>query len=207
MDLSRPYTAVAPTLDGVVLMVLAGTHRPLTGREVARLARVGSQAGINLSLRRLVAHGIIQSEEAGSAFLYQLNRAHLAAYAVKLLATMRTRFLARLRDEIVSWKIKPVHASLFGSAARGDGDVTSDIDLLVVRPRGVPEEHAAWRGQLRRLERRVRQWTGNRLSLAEISQAELRRLRVSRPPIAASLEQEGRVIFGPRVLQRRARWS
>ena len=34
----------------------------------------------------------------------------------------------------------PRSVPLFGSAARGDGDTASDIDILVIRPRDVDEE-------------------------------------------------------------------
>ena len=43
-----------------------------------------------------------------------------------------TALLDGLRDRIAAWPIAPVHASLFGSAARRDGDERSDIDVLVV---------------------------------------------------------------------------
>src|SRR5687768_219497 len=181
MDLARPHTAVVPTLDGEILILLAGTTRPLTGRQIARLARAGSQAGINRSLQRLVSHGLVLAQEAGSALLYQLNRAHLAAGAVESLASMRAALKSRLKAAIGGWRIKPVHASLYGSAARGDGDLDSDIDLFVVRPRAVPEEEATWRDQLHRLEQDVTLWTGNRASVAEVPERELRRWRPSRP--------------------------
>lgn len=199
MDLARPHTAVAPTLDGEILVVLAGTTRPLTGRQIARLARAGSQAGLNRSLQRLVRHGLVLAQEAGSALLYQLNRSHLAAGAVEVLASMRAELRSRLKAAIGGWKVKPVHASLYGSAARGDGDLASDIDLFVVRPRAVPEEEAAWRDQLHRLQRDVTLWTGNRASVAELPEPALRRWRTSRPAIAASLERDGWVLFGPPV--------
>jgi predicted nucleotidyltransferase len=35
-----------------------------------------------------------------------------------------------------------MHASLFGSAARGDGVPESDIDLLIIRPERVDAEDA-----------------------------------------------------------------
>lgn len=47
---------------------------------------------------------------------------------------MRSDLLSRLRAALSGWSPRAVHASLFGSAARGDGDAGSDIDIFVVRP-------------------------------------------------------------------------
>jgi hypothetical protein len=58
--------------------VLAHTARPLTGREIVRLARRGSERGVRLVLHRLVDHELVSAQEAGAATLYVLNREHVA---------------------------------------------------------------------------------------------------------------------------------
>lgn len=196
MDLGSPHTALIPSLEGEVLMTLSGTRRPLTGRDIARLVRTGSQRGIHLALKRLVVHGIVEAQGAGRAILYTLNRAHLAAPAVELLAGLRPELIRRLREAIQEWRIQPVHASLFGSAARGDGDTSSDIDLFVVRPSAVGEADPHWRTQLERLARDVRSWTGNPASVSEAAVRDLRRLRNTRPAIVESLEKDGVTLAG-----------
>ncbi|MCZ7589168.1 MAG: nucleotidyltransferase domain-containing protein [Gaiella sp.] len=180
-----------------VLRVLRGTTRPLTGRDVARLVRAGSQPSVNVSLRRLSDEGLVHVEEAGNAYLYTFNREHLAAPAVEVLADIRAELERRLRDEIGSWKIAPVHLSLFGSAARGDGDTKSDIDIFVVRPREVPGDDPHWREQLDTLSDQVLAWTGNHVGLSEMSEADIRRLRRERPPVVAELSRDAIAIVGP----------
>ncbi len=133
VDLSRPWALIRSPIDMEVVLVLRGTTRPLTGREVARLVRTGSQPAVNASLRRLAEEGLVHSEEAGNAYLYTFNREHLAAPALEQLAGIRSELERRLRTEIAEWEIAPTHASIFGSAARGDGDNSSDIDVFVVR--------------------------------------------------------------------------
>ncbi len=197
VNLSRPWAPIRSPIDMEVLRVLRGTTRPLTGREVARLVHAGSQPAVNVSLRRLNDEGLVHAEEAGNAYLYTFNREHLAAPAVELLADIRSELEHRLRDEIAGWRIAPVHVSIFGSAARGDGDTKSDIDIVVVRPRQARGDDPTWREQLARLSDRTLAWTGNHAGLAEVSEADVRRLRRERPPIVEELSHDAITITGP----------
>ena len=64
--------------------------------------------------------------------LYLLNRDHVAAEAIVALTRLRTPIIERITDALSHWSPEPVHASLFGSFARGEATATSDIDILVV---------------------------------------------------------------------------
>jgi predicted nucleotidyltransferase len=190
MDVSRPHAAIASGIDTDVLVALAGTTRPLTGRRVAEL--VGrSQRGVLAALDRFVDHGLVLRTAAGRALMHELNRDHLAAPAVERLADMRTELLRRLRDAFGDWQIAPVHASIFGSTARGDGDTSSDIDIFVVRPGSLEEDTTAWRSQVGQLVEDVRGWTGNHVAVIEQDEAEVRRLRRARPPVLDELRRDG----------------
>jgi predicted nucleotidyltransferase len=173
MDVARPYAAVTPSLEGDVLVVLAGTTQPLTGARVAQLVRRGTARGVQKALDRLVDQGIVHRQPAGRADLHTLNRDHIAAPIAQTLAELRGELFQRLRDELADWQPAAAHVSLFGSTARGDGDASSDIDLLVVRPANVDEEDAAWRDQLDRLALRVQSWTGNYAGIIELDEGEL----------------------------------
>lgn len=199
MDVAAPYTAICPTLDSSVLAALAGTSQPLTGREVARLLGRRSHRGVIDVLNRLAQHGLVDRAEAGRALMFTLNRDHLAAPAVDVLAGMRTELLKRLVTVTEEWEIAPVHLSLFGSAARGDGDVHSDIDLFVVRPIDVADDDPGWQAQRDGLSERVRRWTGNRAAIAEISERDIRRLRRQRPPIVGELRRDAVIVKGPPI--------
>jgi predicted nucleotidyltransferase len=197
MHVARPQTALGSTLDTEIPIVLARTTRPLTGREISRLVRRGSQSGVNRALRRLEAHGIVDAQQAGRSVLRTLNREHLAAPAVEALAGLRLELLRRLRESLKTWNPPPLHASLFGSAAREDGDTSSDVDVFLVRPRSVRADDRRWRNQIESWVGLVRRWTGNRVSLSEVSQPDLVRLRRRRPAIAASLEADAITLAGP----------
>ena len=174
MDLSRPIAVVAPGLHGGVLTVLVRTDRLLTGRAVASLVRPrASAAGVQRVLEDLVLQGLVMREGAGSAWLYSLNREHLAADAVLSLSQIRDRMVTLLRDEVTSWATQPQSAVVFGSAVRGDGGPDSDIDILLVRPDQRAQPVEIWDQQVERLAERVKTWTGNDADLLELSSQEL----------------------------------
>jgi len=199
VDLSRPYAVAAPTLDPGVLTVLAGANRPLTGREIARLLGRPSHSGVGAALNRLVVQGLVEREEAGRAFLFTLNREHLAAPAAELLAGLREELLRRIHDAVDAWGVKPAHLSLFGSAARGDGGTDSDIDLFVVRPVGVGRDTDVWRVQVDALGMEIERWTGNPTRIAEMGESEIPQVQKERPAIVDELRSDAITLAGPDV--------
>jgi predicted nucleotidyltransferase len=118
-------------------------------------------------------------QEVGNLTQYALNRSHVAFPAVELLADLRNEVVRRLSRTIRDWQIEASHASLFGSAARGDVGTSSDIDLLIIRPAGLSEDDVRWREQLDALARAVLDWTGNRAAIAELSTRELTHVQSS----------------------------
>jgi len=191
MDLSQPYAVICPSLEGPVLDVLAHTTRPLTGREIARLARRGSERGVRLVLHRLVAHGLVSAQQAGPD--------HVAASVVESLLRLRAELIERIRQDVEGWSRQPVHVSVFGSAARGDGHTDSDIDLLIVRPEDVAEDDPQWREQLHRVAEQIGRWSGNHASLHETSPKGLKALVRRREPIIASLRDASIALAGPEL--------
>jgi predicted nucleotidyltransferase len=196
MDVSHPYKAVCPSLDGEVLDVLAGTTRGLTGREVALLTGRSSHSGVLAVLNRLTEHGLVIRVELNRAFLFSANRDHLAWPAVETLVGIRNVLLDDVREEVDAWQVAPVHLSLFGSSARGEGGTASDIDLFVVRPRAVDGEDAHWREQLDALELKIYRWTGNQADIQEASEDGIERLVAEDRPIVAALRADSLVLAG-----------
>lgn len=196
MDLSAPFQSIFPSVDSAVLTVLTGSKKPRTGREIARLAN-RSQGAAQLVLSRLVEQGLVLVEEAGRARLYTLNRDHIAAAPITELANLRSAFFRRLSDEVFAfWRPQPVHVSIFGSAARGDGGPGSDIDIFLVRPGDISEEDERWAGQIEALAANVFRWTGNHAGISEIGEQDLESLRVNSPAIVNSLRADAIDIAG-----------
>jgi len=144
MDLSHPINALSPGLTGAVLEVLCRTTRPLSGRAVQRLLpRSASQAGVQKTLDRLAAEGLVTQTAAGRSILNLLNRDHALASAVNEVVAVGDDIPARIA-EIVETHAKGVSmALLFGSVARGEAGPGSDIDLLLIWPAGT-EESVLW---------------------------------------------------------------
>ena len=134
MNMGDPTRSVTPTLDGPVLAVLASAGHPLTVGDVASASSRGSEIGVRRCLARLVEQGIVKATVMGRNRVHELNRDHVAAHIAEALANLRIELWNRMRDEIGRWKPQPLYACVFGSAAKGDGDITSDIDLLLVHP-------------------------------------------------------------------------
>jgi predicted nucleotidyltransferase len=177
MQFSEPMSAAFPGLHGRVLSVLAHTDRALTGRAVAGLLRTpASTSGVQRVLDDLVRNGLVLSEPAGRAKLYTLNRDHVAAPAIEELASLRDRFIGRLRAEAETWEIPAAAVWLFGSTSRGQGGPDSDIDVLVVRPDDVADSDPQWLRQLETLADHATRWSGNPCEIVEYSSRQLKQL-------------------------------
>lgn len=163
---------VTAALDGDLLAVLAGADMAFTGRQLARLVGASSE-GARLALTRLVAQGIVRRDAAGAAWMYRLNRDHLAAPAILALAGLRATLLDRLRGVLAGWQPAPEYAALFGSAARGQERPDSDLDICLVRPAEVAVDDPRWRSQVADLEAAVTRWTGNDTRVLELAAGDI----------------------------------
>jgi len=212
MDLNNPARSILPTLEAQVLTVLTKVIRPMSGREISRLAEAKSHAGIRLALERLYEQGVVEKQKIGTSNLYSLNRDHLAYPAIEALMDLRGRLFRRMTDAINEWQIPPVSVSVFGSTARGDGGVDSDIDILVIQPdellsdgdqaqknQSLYEYQDEWAMQLANFGSQVQRWSGNKSSIIQLSKPQLEVMVAVNDPFAASLMNESRHIWGEKI--------
>jgi predicted nucleotidyltransferase len=200
MDLAMPLAVVTPTLDAAVLHALAATTARASGARVHQMAGTGSPDGVRRVLTRLVAQGIVLADEHPNATLYLLNRDHVAADAIVALTRLRTAIIDRITNALSCWSSEPVHASLFGSFARGEATTTSDIDILVVTgPAGAPDQDAR-AAQIEQLSADILRWTGNRGHIVDPTPDTLAAMIAADDPLLVSWRADHIHLMGTRLL-------
>ena len=194
MDVSVPITTIIPSLDGPVLAALATTTSPPGLTEVQPRAGRGSKSGVRTVLLRMLDEGLVLAVPRG----YVLNRDHIAAPAIELLASLDGELISRIRNKAERWPIAPQLVGLFGSSVRRCGDADSDIDVLVV----MDDPNLDDRIDL--LAEQIRRWTGNRAQVIGRTPSEIERLRKANEPIFAEWSDNLIVIAGQRSALRMA---
>lgn len=201
MRLQNPFAALGSTgMDSQVLAVLSRSEQYLTIPAIHRLLpEEGSSTGARKALSRLVEQGVVLEQVTGRTHSYALNREHLLADVILKIASSRRELTSRIRDVINSWPVKPVTATIFGSAARNDMRSDSDIDILIVMPDETPEgldDDLA--GDL---ASQVTRWTGN-----DVRPLLYRAAEVKPAPIFDLIIKDGVDVAGdPTWLRRMAR--
>jgi predicted nucleotidyltransferase len=120
----------------------------------------------------------------------------LLAGVIEQLAGVRLELIKRLKSVISNWDVKPIHASMFGSAARGDGNTKSDIDIFLVRPKDVDDEDPAWRDQIDRLSDQVLAWTGNRAGVIDVGETDIAAFLEEKRPLLGNISEDAIDLVG-----------
>lgn len=196
MNLSRPLQAITPTVDGDVLAALASVDAAFTPGQLRRLLGKHSESGLRNCLERLAAQGVVTAVREGYAHQFSLNREHLVADSIIALAQTRARFLRALEHALGQWDPAPVYAAVFGSAARGDMRVDSDIDLLIVRADHIDVD--AWDSAVEVLAAQISRWTGNDTRILQYADAELR-AAAGHEPVLDDIRRDGLTVAGTRA--------
>ncbi len=133
---SRPLDVVLGAPSHIaILRALRHAVGGLTGREVARQARIAPYAAMG-GLARLESAGVIRRRPAGRAYLFELRGNRLLVKEGLLpLLDLEARMRGRARQILgKAFGREVVSAVIFGSVARGEDRPESDLDLcLVVR--------------------------------------------------------------------------
>lgn len=200
MNIAEPTRSLSPTLHLAVLAALARLDQPVSGRGLARrLQGRASQRGVSDALSYLVAQGLVVREDHPPSASFWLNRDHVAAGIAELLGGLKETLRQRSTSEIESWAVRPEWAALFGSLVRGEGDASSDIDMVLVVPDDCDPHSDDWTSQIDRLGERVRSWTGNPASIVTF---ELGEYLASNEPLAGEIAREAITLWGERPARR-----
>ena len=156
---SRGHVRILRALDDLP------EHFPASAREIARRAGVAHNRASEI-LANLTEQGVADVERVARSDLYQLNREHsLFPLLHSLFAEERKiqRELEHFLRRRLRALVQGVEAAyLFGSVARRESQIGSDIDLAVVIPRG---RSGAADKALAALASEVRRRFGNELSV------------------------------------------
>lgn len=196
MNFSEPFGGIVPGARGAVLSCLLRTGTPLTGRRIhALLSDRHSLGAVQQALRDLEAIGLIFTETVGRAGLHRINETHDAIAPLRLLVSP-VDMLAHVVSEAASAAETVI---VFGSVARGDSQVDSDVDLAVIAP-------DSWNGHSD-LQDAVLARLGNSCDILHLTPEEFIQPPQDREPVVADIIRDGIPLIGTMPRQRRQRAS
>ncbi len=204
MEFVRPIEALIPGVQGRVLSVLTETTTDLNLRTIARLADV-SVAQASRVLPHLVGLGLVERRELPPSSLFRLVREHAAAGPLLSLARVRDAVVEEMGRTAGDLPVVPVSVIVFGSFARGEADVQSDIDTVLVRPADVEESDDAWSASVEQWRDTVRRVSGNPVEVLEVRSNEIARRLHSRRQIWHDIRRDGLVVHGLSIDELEAR--
>lgn len=203
MDFVRPIEAIVPGAQGRVLTVLVETTAELNLRTIAQLAGI-SQAQASRLLPDLVALGVVERWEVPPSSFFRLVPEHVASRALLALAQSAHTVLDEMGRLAGALPQPPVSVIVFGSFARREADVESDIDVVVIRPTEVDEDDDKWLAALEAWRRDVRRLTGSPVEVLEVSADEARTKLGGRGQVWADIRRDGQVVHGLTIDELRA---
>ncbi|MEE8485310.1 MAG: helix-turn-helix domain-containing protein [Acidimicrobiia bacterium] len=195
MDFVRSIEAVIPGVQGRVLAVLAETTAELNLRTIARLSGV-SLAQVSRVLPGLVELGLVERREAPPSSLFRLVPEHVAAGPLVALARGRDGVIAEMGRVAAALLVVPASVIIFGSFARGEADIESDIDTVFVRPAGVDESDVAWSASIEQWRSQIHRISGNPVEVLEVGSEEIGARLRSEQPVWRDIRREGIVVHG-----------
>lgn len=191
MLFGEPFGGVIPGARGAVLATLLRTDTPLTGRQIhALVSDRYSLWTVQETLKALTQLGLITTQTIGRAGVHTINEDH---YWVAPLRAVLDPIAALTETvcEAVGDEVKAV--ILFGSIARGEAHLDSDIDLAVIAA-------ASWDSRTD-LEDTVRTRLGSDCDVLVFTSTEFTRLAGDGEPVVREILADGVALLGslPRV--------
>lgn len=200
MNLSEPLDGLTSPVEAAVLRVLARADAGFSGRQVHALAGVGSTSSVHRALTGLVRVGVLTAEPSPPSIIYRANREHVLWPVVELGLSARSRAVDSIRgffDENVpseaaaEWRVSAV---LYGSVARRDSGIDSDVDLCVVFPDGFDDDARA--DFTYRLAEHVQRVTGNEAQVLSLDRSDLAQRITENDPLIANVLADGIHLYG-----------
>ncbi len=194
MLFNDPFGGVIPGARGAVLAALLRTGTPLTGRQIHGLVSDDySLWTVQEALKVLTQLGLVNTQTIGRAGVHTINEDHVFVEPLRALLDP----IAALTDTVSETVGETVNAViLFGSIARGEAAIHSDVDLAVIAPAG-------WEGRTD-LEDAVRTRLGNDCDVLVLTPEDFIRRSGAVEPVIREILTDGVALIGsiPRVMSR-----
>jgi predicted nucleotidyltransferase len=186
MFFGEPFGGLIPGARGAVLSVLLRTGAPLTGRQVhALVSDKHSLWSVQEALKVLTQLGIVETQTIGRAGVHTIREGHAAVTHLRVLADpigmLRAAIEAAVGSDVES-------VIVFGSIARGEASLDSDIDLAVIASSG-------WDGRPA-LEDAVRISVGNGCDVLAFTPDQFQQLAQSGEPVISDIQRDGLALVG-----------
>lgn len=179
-----------------VLRVLAAHGGDLAVADIARRAHL-TLPSVRAALRQLLDLGVVTGIGAGRSMVCGLRRAHpLVPHLVSLFQAEQEQaeaVLVAVRQAAGRLDPAPWAVWLYGSVARGEDDVASDIDIALVT---AAKDYGAQADALRDAVSRTRAAGADRLSVITMGPADVRRAVRENAPFWDNLTRDAVVLLG-----------
>lgn len=199
MNLSEPLDGLTSLVEAAVLRVLARTNRGFSGRQVHTLAGQGSTSSVHRALAHLVQVGLVSSEARPPSIIYRANREHVLWPVVEQALNARASVFDGIRTFCESDLSDDLALTVvvYGSVARRDSTLESDVDLFVAYLDGIDEDARA--DVSYRLAGYVQRLTGNEAQVFSLERAELAQRLAEEDPLIVNIVSDGILVFGPQI--------
>ena len=200
MNLSEPLDGLTSPVEAAVLRVLARADAGFSGRQVHAIAGVGSTSSVHRALVRLVRVGVVYAEPSPPSIIYRANRQHVLWPVIEQALSARSRALESIRDfcehtpDFVP-DVQDVTVLVYGSVARREATIDSDIDLFVIYPDGFDLDGRADFNYL--LAEHTTRITGNEAQIYSVDRHEFLARLADEDPLVTNVLADAFHVYGP----------
>lgn len=191
MFFGEPFGGAIPGSGGAVLSALMRTGTSLTGRQVHALVSDSySLWTVQQALKSLAQLGVVNTQTVGRAGVHSVNETHVAVAPLRALLDPIAALTETVRESVDD-QVETV--ILFGSVARGEAEMSSDVDLAVIASAG-------W-DRRPELEDAVRTRLGNNCDVLAFTADGFTHLAGTDEPVVCDILADGIALIGaiPRV--------
>ncbi|MDA2987814.1 MAG: nucleotidyltransferase domain-containing protein [Actinomycetota bacterium] len=192
MNLGDPSDVGLAQVPARLLAALAQVSGGVTIRQLARISGV-SLARTHYWVTFWADRGVVTQLHAGRALMCSLNHEHIMTASLVNLASARAAIMKCIVAEVEKWPLVPLNVTTFGSFARGDGSVTSDIDLLVIVD---VDDLDTWSDQLQLASETLQTKIGNPIQFLDYPVKTWHNMMHQNDPVVTEIHRDGIHIFG-----------